>query len=328
MRNENTRGLREGAMVVALTAVLMLITRYMPLFSTLGTFVCGIPLAVLSARNGFKVILPTVLVTFVVSILINSNPISAISLMLMSCIPGCIGGYMLGRRKAFFVTLFSTCIAVCVGWLFQLVMLEMVIGTGIDEIFAETMEQIRVMMSGISDTIGEGVTLEGGITPSQMIDTLISSTEAIMRLYFPSFIVASSMITGYIIIRISGFVINRTKLAKVDVVPFSCIKAPRSMSVVSILVYTIYIFMSSKSLVYPVFANMVFILYMILGICGLSVVDFKFKMKIKSPAGRFGIYTLVFLFGGVFLSIISYILIFIGIMDAGRDFRQIGSQDA
>ncbi len=325
MKKENTKGLREGAMAVALTAVFAILTRYMPLFSMFGNFVCGIPLAILAARNNFRVVVPAFVVVFVVAILINGNIISALSLILMSCVPGGIAGYMIGRKKTFFITLFSTCLAVCIGWIFELVMLETIIGNGIDEMFAEVMTQTKAMMSGIVKVMGEGMKGEGVISPEKMIDSLLTATEAILRLYFPSFIVISSLITSYIIIRISGFVIKRTNLAGVDMVAFSQIKAPRSMSIASIIFYTIYIFMNSKSTLFPVFANIVFILYAMLGICGLSVVDYKFKKKVKSSVARFAVYTLIFLFGGVFMGIVSSILIFVGILDAGRDFRQIGN---
>lgn len=325
MKNENTKGLREGAMAVALTAVLMLLTRFMPLFSLVGNFVCGIPLATVAARNNIKTIIITFVAAFVVAILINGSLISAATILLMSCIPGGIAGYMMGKRKPFFATLFVTCLAVCAGWIFEIVMLEMVLGTGIAEMLAEVMAQTKTMMSAVLNAMGDKISGQTAVSPQQLLDTLLASTEAILRLYFPSFVIASSMITGYIIIRISGFVIRRTKLANVDIVEFSLLKAPRSMSIAALLFYAIYIFMNSESNIFPIFANVVFILYMILGICGLSVVDFKFKTKIRSAAARFAIYILVFMFGGIFVSIISTILIFIGIMDAGRDFRQIGN---
>ncbi len=325
MKKENTKALREGAMAVALTAVLALLTRFMPLFSLVGTFVCGIPLAVLAARNSFKVLMPAFFVAFGVVVLINGSLISAASLVLMSCVPGGVAGYMLGKKRPFFITLFSTCLAVCVGWIFELVILETLMGSGIDDILSETLNQTKSIMSGIINTMGDSLKTQADVSPEQLVNTLISATETVIRLYLPSFVVISSMLTGYIIIRVSGFVIRRTNLASVDIVKFSELKAPNSMSIVAIIFYTVYIFTNSKSTMFPVIANVIFILYTILGICGLSVVDFKFKDKLKSAAARFAIYTAIFLFGGMFVTIISTILIFIGIMDAGRDFRQIGN---
>ncbi len=323
MKKENSKALREGAMMVALTAILVLLTRYMPMFSTIGVFVCGIPLAALAARNDLKVILSSILVVFVVSVLIDGQLISAVSILLMSCIPGAVAGYTLGRRRPFFITLCLTCMAVCIGWIFQLVMLEMIMGNGIEEMFSQVMTQFEDATSRVIKAMGESFDENLNISSQQFSDTLISTLETTIRLYFPSFVVISSMITGYIIIRVSGFVIKRAKLADVAIVRFSMLKAPRSMSIIAVLLYTAYIFMNSKSAFWPLLVNIVMILYTILGICGLSVLDYKFKDKIKSPIARFAIYFLVFLLGSAFMNIVLNILIIVGILDAGRDFRQI-----
>ncbi|MBR5155091.1 MAG: DUF2232 domain-containing protein [Clostridia bacterium] len=325
MKKESTRALREGAMMVALTAILMMLTRYMPLFSMAGVFVCGIPLAALAARNNLKVLLPSFVVVFVVSILIDGNIISAISMILMSCVPGAVAGYLLGRRRPFFITLCSTCMAVCIGWIFQLAVIELIIGNGIEEMFSQVMTQVEATMSELINSMGENLDESLKVSPQQFSDMLISAMETTIRLYFPSFVIISSMITGYIIIRVSGFVIKRAHLANIDSVPFSMLKAPRSMSIIAVIFYTIYIFMDNKSVLWSLIANVVMVLYTILGVCGLSVADYKLKTKIKSSVARFGIYLLIFFLGSALMNIISNVLIIVGILDAGRDFRQIGN---
>ncbi|MDO4744498.1 MAG: DUF2232 domain-containing protein, partial [Clostridia bacterium] len=142
---------------------------------------------------------------------------------------------------------------------------------------------------------------------------------------FPSFVIISSMFTGYIIIRLSGFIIRRARLANIENLPFSMLKAPRSMSLIAIVFYSFYIFMSRESEIWPVIANVVMILYTIIGICGLSFIDFKLMKKIHSGFIRFIIYLAVFFLGGALMSIISNILIIIGILDGTRDFRGIGN---
>ncbi len=325
MKNKDTKALREGAMMVALTAVLILLTRYVPFFSTVGIFICGIPLAALAARNDLKVLLPALAVTFAVGTMIDGNIISSATTLLMSCIPGVVAGYMLGRKRQFFMTLCYTSMAVCIGWLFQLVVMEIIIGNGIDEMFTQVIAQLKSTMSDVMKSVGEELGEGLKVSPQQFLDTMLSQTEATMRLYFPAFVVVSSMITSYIIIRVSGFVIKRTHLADIETVPFFMLKAPNSLSIVAVIFYAIYIFTSDKSVLRPLFANAVMILYTILGVCGLSFVDYKLKSKIKSPGLRFGIYVLVFLFGSALLSIIFDILIIIGMLDAGRDFRRIGN---
>ncbi|MBR5613763.1 MAG: DUF2232 domain-containing protein [Clostridia bacterium] len=324
MKKESTRALREGAMMVALTVILMLLNKYMPLFSLIGVFVCGVPMAALAARNGFKVIIPAVVSVFLVAILVDGGVIAAVSTILMSVLPGAVAGYMMGRHEKFFMTLFATSLAVCVGWIFELAVLELLVGRGVDELFAEVMQQTQTMLNTTLAALGDALSKAEGMTPEAFAKTFIDMLEFTMRLYFPSIVVVSSMFSGYIIIRISGFIIKRTKLADVNVLPFSHLRAPGSVAFVAVVSYFIAMLSDTSSIFGSVLANVVFILYMILGICGLSFIDFRLKNSIKASVLRFLIYAAVLLFGGIFMGIISNILIIIGILDSSRDFRKIG----
>lgn len=324
MERNKTKALREGAMMVALTIILVLVVRYIPVFSLVGAFVCGIPMAALAARNGFKVIIPAVAAIFLVSLMVISDLVSTISTILMSVLPGAVAGYMLGRKKPFFVTVASTAMVVCAGWLFELLILEVFLGDGIENMFKNAIGQSKEMLDVIVTTLQKNGAITTDVEVEKLSKALMDMAEYTIRLYFPSFIIISSMVTGYITMRLCGFVIKRTKVAEVDVVPFSMIKAPRSMSYVAVFLCLIYIFSSQGSALWNVLANVVLILYTILGICGLSFIDYKFKPRVKSAVLRMVIYGAVLLFGSALMSLISNILIIIGILDSGRDFRKIG----
>ncbi len=324
MKNKNTKTIVFGALMVALTAVLMVVSRYIPLFSVFGTFVCGIPMAVFAAKYDFRALVPTVIAVFAVSVVIDGNFISAASVLLLSIVPGATAGYMLGKNRPFFISLFGTCLAVCVGWLFQLFVIEVLMDQGINEIFGEVLKQTEAVLTQTIGQIDKSAMNSSATSPEEILKLALETTEFVMRLYFPFLVVLSSMITGYIIIRVSGFVIKRTGSANIRLVPFSEIKAPRSMSFVALLCYMVYVFTDEKSNMWPVLANVVAIIYTIIGVSGLSVVDFKLKAKVPSGGLRFLIYALVFFLGSAFMSIIYMILIVIGITDASRNFRQIG----
>ncbi len=323
MKNSNTKALREGAMMVALSAVLILLTTYMPLFSVIGTFVCGIPLAALGARNGFRVLIPATVCVFVISILVNGEIFTAVTLMLMSVLPGAVCGYMLGRGNGFFKTLFAVCTVVCLGWLFELLAIELLLDNGIDEMFAGLIQQTRQMMEGMLADIGEKAPEVMGGSSDKFVEMFFATITQMFRLYFPCFVVISSMITGYIIMRISAFVIRRAHICQVENYLFSQIKAPRSISWVAILCFLVHMFTKGGSPMWGLFANIVVILYAVLGVCGLSCVDFKLKKKISSGPLRMLIYITVAMFGGLLLSFITNILIIIGILDSSRDFRHL-----
>lgn len=327
MKNENTRGIREGAMMVALTVVFMLLNKYVPLFSVVGTFLMGIPMAALAVRNGFKVIVPAVIAAFLVAVLVDGGVLAAVSTMLLSVIPGAVAGYMLGKKKPFFGALLGTSLAVCFGWIFELLVLELFVGSGIDQIISETIEQTKAVMSSAIQSVGSAMSEKTGMTPEAFADTLFNTIAYMFRLYIPTMVVLSSLFSGYIVLRLSAFFINRTKLAAVKSVAFSEMKAPRSVSAVAVILYIIYMFTEPMTAVWSVIANMVFILYAVLACCGLSFLDYKLKTKIKAAPLRFLIYGAVMLFGGFLMGLIFNALIITGILDSGRNFRGLEEKD-
>ncbi len=323
MKKENIKTLVFAAMMIALTAILLLVCRYMPVFSVFGTFVCGIPMAVFAAKNGLKSVIPTLVAIFAISVIIDGNVISALSMIFMSVIPGLAAGYMQGRKKPFFESLFVVCVAVCIGWIFELLMIEIFAPLGIEALFDQVMNEMKLATNSLAGMM-EGTLSENlKVSPEQAVDIILETMKFTMRLYFPSLIVISSMVTGYIVIRVSGFVLNRARILETKNPLFSYLKAPRSMSTVAIICYLFYMLWNQESNFWPILANVVTILYTIIGICGLSVVDFKFKAKIKNGVLRFFIYLAVFFLGGALMSIISSVLVIIGIMDVNRDFRMI-----
>lgn len=327
MNRNKSKALREGALMVALTIAIVLATRYIPLFSLVGTFACGIPMSALASRNGFKVTVPALLAVALLSILVTGNVFSGISLILLSVLPGTVAGYGLGKKYSFFKVLFACCVAVCIGWIFELLVAKLFLGEGIDELLGSVIAQMRGAMESMVATMTENGLVDAEIAPDKLIGEIMSATEQVTRLYLPSFIIISSMISGYIIIRLCGFVIDRAKLSEIKIVTFSEIKAPASMGMAAILFYIVSMFMDTSSIIGAVIANIIFILYTIIGICGLSFLDFKFKAKIKSAALRAAIYVLVFFLGSAFLPIISTVLIAIGIFDSTRNYRGLETND-
>ncbi len=324
MNQNKTRGMREGAMMVALTAVLILVSRYVPIFSMFSMFFCGIPMAALSSRNGFKVTVPALVAVILISIFVTGDVFSSISLMFLSVLPGAVSRYGLGKKYPFFKTHFACCIVICLGWILELLMIKLFIGKGFDEILGESLKQTENMMRSAFLTLGENTPVNSGISPDKLIDELIKSVEQMIRLYLPSFVLIGSMVSGYVIMRLCGFIIRRAKLADVDVVSFSMMKAPTSMVNVALISYILYVFSGEGTAFWSVLANAVFILYTIVGFCGLSFVDYKFREKIKSGPARLLVYILIFFLGSGLMPILSLVLIGIGIFDSRRNYRNIG----
>lgn len=323
MRMDGSRALREGAMMAALTAVLIIMSWYVPLFSVVGIFACGVPMACLAARRGIRVTAVAAAAAYGVSVLAVGSLISPIAVMLMYVIPGAVAGHCLGKHRPFFASLFAVCLAVCIGWLAELLVIDRIIGGGgVAGMLGEMTEQLKKTV----DAVAKALPAEAmnGIDPSELVKTLNDTFEYTLRLYFPSIVIVSSMATGYIIIRLSGFVIRRARLCEIETVSFSRIKAPASMTFVAVLLYLVLMFMKENTVLWSVLANAVFVLYTIVAFCGLSFVDSKLAKRLDTPAVRVLIYIMIFLLASFALSLIMNILVIIGILDSTHDYRRLG----
>jgi hypothetical protein len=97
------------------------------------------------------------------------------------------------------------------------------------------------------------------------------------------------------------------------------------MCTVALIGYLLFAFMKTNTVFSSLLANLVFILYTIIGVCGLSVADFKLRQYIKFAWARFGIYTAIFIINGALVLFIILGLIIVGILDSKRDFRKLGT---
>ncbi len=76
-RQNKTNSLVEAGLIVSLMIILIMLNLYFPIFSIFITFLLPIPIAVLYLRQDYKITLWAILVTGVITAMIN-NPITAV----------------------------------------------------------------------------------------------------------------------------------------------------------------------------------------------------------------------------------------------------------
>ncbi len=312
-------------MMIAVTVVLILMTWYVPFFSVIGMFICGVPMACLVARNGWKTTAIALVGVFAVTFLVTGSILSAVSMMLMSILPGAVAGVCLGKEINFFTTLLITCLAVCIGWLFEVFVIDNLIhGEGIDAMLNEMLSQFRQIFEATMANLP--AEMDSGELQKAVEET-IEMMSYMFRLYFPSIVIVSSMIIGYVIVRFCSFFIKRLKIRDIYTVPFSMLKAPKSMCFAAVVLYLISIFGNKDGAFWAVSANVVLILYTIIGICGLSLLDNKLSKKIPKGGVRALIYAALFLLGGGLVAMAANLLVIVGIIDSSHNFRKISEGD-
>lgn len=313
-----------SVLAAGLTVALIILAGVVP-FASIIFFICvGVPLAVLASKYDFKAVIPAVLLAGVGYWAYSGSWIDVTTVATVTILPGVIAGYMLGRQKPFFSVLLATCVIVCVGWLVDFIIIERFYGIGVDDIMNGIVVNFQNGLNAAALEYENMGVQFGGISSVDLVKEISGTIGVIVQLYLPSFIVLLSMIMGYILLRISGFAIRKTKAAQINVVPFSMMRAPRSMCWVAVLAYFVYMFLTPFGKLWSVLANVVLILQVILAVCGFSFVEHWLKGKIKFGLLRGLIYIGVLFVAGLLMSFMVDLLVIIAILDSGRDFRKIG----
>jgi len=324
MKNKITlRGIRDGAMMTALTVIFMLLSLYVPLFSYVGMFLSGIPLAALYARDGLATSVCAAVCSVLIMFVITGEFISAFSLAVAFAVPGLVAGICLKKRYNFFYSIVFTGASFLVGLILELLLIKLFMG-GIDNMLTE-------FLSGAQDALEETLSVmtdkNAGVDISQATKTLMDTIVYTAKLYFPSILIVSSLFSAYLMYSFAGLILKKLKLCKAEIVPFYMLRAPRSMSTAAVVLYIISFFLKPDSVISAAFYNIIFVIYTFIGFCGFSFVDYKFKSVIKKGFIRALVYTLILLFGGVFLSMIINVFIILGILDSSMNFRRISAID-
>lgn len=310
--------------MIALTVILALLSSYVPMFSLLGTFLCGVPLAALTVRTNLKASVCAAAGTFLLCTIVMGNVFSAAALIMMSVIPGIAAGCCIKKGKPFYVALLSVCLAVCLGWLFEIYVLEKIVtGGGVAQLINEMMSRMREMLTAAMKNLPSLPSGENALGKDQteIINSALSMLEQTLRLYFPAMVIISAAITGYFQLRIIYAVLKRTKITNKSAPLFSQLCAPRSLCNVFLLLAAVYAIGGTKSPAGAVCANIMLTLGFMIGVCGLSFIDSRLAATVKKPYLRVLIYIAALMFGGALSGIMAIALVLVGIFDS-RDNRR------
>ena len=238
---------------------------------------------------------------------------------LITLLPGLVIGYCMSHNCRYYVTLASGIAAVLFGLVLDVMILNVMAGgeNGIAGMLDETINSVQGAMNTYISSV------ENSADMGNIVSEALKQTKEIILTYFPTILVVAASVMGYIITSLCIFFMKRFRVKNYEYVRFYMIKVPKSLSVVTVLLMIVS-FMSNDSSIYTLaLKNVVAVLSFVLVIDGLSLVDFSLRKKFRSGYSRFGIYLLILILGYFFISIIFYILMFAGMLDANIDIRML-----
>ena len=322
MNKNRARALAEGAVCTALTVLLMVIAIYVPLFSIFSTVIVGLPIVFMAVRHGLRRAGISALAAVLVTVFLLGDIVSALMMALLHLLPAGAIGFAINRRKPFYTTVLFATGAVLIGLMAELLLLNTAGGgDGIRNLLDANIENTQQMLGQLASNLASDESEQFGAIMQAFTQAFALVKEMIL-LYLPTITICIACVLGYSSVAVSIFMLRRMRLRKVPYMPFWMLHAPRSMCYLSMILQLFTYGAREMTVFVAGMQNMALLLDCFIGVCGLSLIDYKLCEKIPSGYARAGIYLAILVVGYVAIGIIGQILVFLGLLDGLFHFRR------
>lgn len=268
---KNTKFITEGAALLAIYAMLLLISMYVPILGIVVKFALPLPFILLTIRyrlsNAFVIFTAALFITVIVS-----QPMNLVKTTMFGLI-GIVLGYMYKKQKKPVEILMAGTLAYLIG-------IMLIYVASIKFFNIDLMKQMQNMLNE-SMAQSEKIVTAAGMPISKEQKELFAQFNDVLQTLFPSLLVMVSVCFSWITVMISGSVLRTLKH---DVIPwpkFKDIQLPKSI----VWYYVIFILLSTfikvepTSYLHMVFSNLYVIFALLLVLQGLTFIAFLAHSK-------------------------------------------------
>ncbi|MBG9838152.1 MULTISPECIES: YybS family protein [Bacillus] len=268
---KNTKFITEGAALLAIYAMLLLVSMYVPILGTVVTFALPLPFILLTIRyklsSAFVIFTAALFITVIVS-----QPMNLVKTTMFGLI-GIVLGYMYKKQKKPVEILMAGTLAYLIG-------IMLIYVASIKFFNIDLMKQMQNMFNE-SMRQSEKIVTAAGMPISKEQKELFAQFNDVLQTLFPSLLVMVSVCFSWITVMISGSVLRKLKH---DVIPwpkFKDIQLPKSI----VWYYVIFILLSTfikvepTSYLHMVFSNLYVIFALLLVLQGLTFIAFLAHSK-------------------------------------------------
>ena len=306
MPNNQTKALVQGAAMVAVFTLMMIISAYIPLAFMLVFLFAPLPFAWYSAKykrsTSILVAIVGCILTFITS------GLAILPFAFIFAVLGIIMGSTIRQQKSKLYLFMSSGIAVLLSTAIVFLAYLRLAGINMVEIGVEMAKKNYEQTA----TMSQNITGQSTITPDQ-----IEAVSKMMELTIPSTVTLGAFFVAFILISINLPVLKRLGLNVPKFSPFQHMRLPRSILWYYMIVLCINLFIRPDlgSTLDIIVINVSYILWVLLILQGISFIHY-FISKKGMPVGVKWIATL--------LAIpLSSFMILLGIIDLGFDVRSL-----
>lgn len=320
-RQHKTNSLVEAGLIVSLMIVLIMFNLYFPILSIFITFLLPIPIAVLYLRRDYKITLWAILVTGVITAMIN-NPITAVIITISFGTIGFLLGYCIKKQKSIFTTIMILAIGLFISKiLIILIQILLINKNGIMEFFNNNMDMIKKSIESTKEFYAKaGVSKQQLQQIDQVFDML--KPEYILTI-LPATLIMMAFIGSILNYAITRKVLMKLGYKNIEPLPHIS-KVYVNVRVVTIVAIGLLIgvILKRKSIGlgdYFLISSQ-YLFKVLLLIDGISTFIYYMRNKFKISKG-----VLIFILFMTVLGPLSIIYFYLGLMDVMLDFRKLDS---
>lgn len=308
-----TKSIVEGAFLAVITAMLFIISLYIPLLGTLVSFLCPLPIIILYLRHSLKF---TIISVFVSGILVSiiAGPLQGLMVLLGFGILGVTLGYAIKKELSIIeiiiigsiASFFSKVLILLIGFWFL----------DINPLLFDVEQIDRIIIQSLNFYQNMGLTVE----QLDLLKESLTQTLSIVRIVFPAMLILASIFDVFINYGVARLVLKRFGYALIGFTSFSKWRASKSFFW-SYFLGIILIFLGSRyniPLLNKIGFNIQIFFSVVFLVCGLSLVSFLLeRFKVKSFL-KWVVYILVCM-----QPILFQIATWTGMLDIWIDFRKL-----
>ncbi|WP_342716548.1 YybS family protein [Bacillus paramycoides] len=305
---KNTKFITGGAALLAIYAMLLLISMYVPILGTVVTFALPLPFILLTIRykisNAFVIFTAALFITIIVS-----QPMNLVKTTMFGLI-GIVLGHMYKKQKKPVEILMAGTLAYLIG-------IMLIYVASIKFFNIDLMKQMQNMFNE-SMAQSEKIVTAAGMPISKEQKELFAQFNDVLQTLFPSLLVMVSVCFSWITVMISGSVLRKLKHDVIHWPKFKDIQLPKSI----VWYYVIFILLSTfikvepTSYLHMVFSNLYVIFALLLVLQGLTFIAFLAHSKGFTK----GVPIISFI-ACMFIPMLFPLVTILGIIDLGISLR-------
>jgi uncharacterized protein YybS (DUF2232 family) len=306
---KNTYKLTEGAILLAIFAVLLLITFYIPGLGLIVNLFLSLPFLFFGAKYDGKSTAVFTLAAVLLSMILGS--LLAIPLALAYGTTGAVMGYMVRKGKSRFAAYIAGSLVFLLNLVAQYALSVILFKINIIE---ELMEAFRVSTDQAIKMLEQM-----GQTPDEKLIEQFETMIDMMEVLMPSMFVMASFLIVFLLQLVSFPFLKRFGIKVPYWPPFRELNLPKSILWYYLITMIAALIMQPEKGTYWfwVISNLTFILQMLMVLQGVSLVFYVTHIKEYPKAVPIIVIVLMFL-----LPFVLYIVRILGIIDLGFDLRK------